>query len=133
MISSFPTQVFHPLFMGSEYVGPAISHFQEITSTYPWFWVASLTGVAFVEGKTIQKGWGTVSGMTGVGDLKESYYPGDLGFDPLGIAPKNTNEFTIMQTQELDLGRIAMIGVTGMIAQEVVDGRGILEHILNAV
>lgn len=119
--------------MGPEFIGPATKHFQEITATYPWFWVAALTGIAFVEGKTIQKGWGSVSDMTGVGDLKESYYPGDLGFDPLGLAPRTTQDMRFMQTQELDIGRIAMIGVVGMIAQECVDGRGIIEHLLNLV
>lgn len=117
--------------MGPSFIGPATMHFQEITAQYPWFWVAALTAIGVVEGKTIQQGWGTVSGMTGTGDLKESYYPGDLGFDPLGLAPRNTPDFRVMQTQELDLGRLAMIGVAGMIAQECVDGQGILEHVLS--
>lgn len=119
--------------MGPLYVGAAIYHFQEITTTYPLFWVGSLALVAFVEGQTILNAWGTVSPVTGVGNLKEEYYPGDLGFDPLGLAPKDGDDFRLIQSQELDLGRYAMIGVLGMIAQECVDGKGIVEHVLTQI
>lgn len=74
-----------------------------------------------------------MSPVTGVGNLKEEYYPGDLGFDPLGLAPKDGEDFRLIQSQELDLGRYAMIGVLGMIAQECVDGQGILEHFISLV
>lgn len=126
-------EVFHPLFMGPLYVGAAIFHFQEITTTYPLFWVGSLALVAFIEGQTILDAWGSVSPVTGVGNLKEDYYPGDLGFDPLGLAPKDGDDFRLIQSQELDLGRYAMIGVLGMIAQECVDGKGIIEHVLTQI
>lgn len=117
--------------MGPLYVGAAIFHFQEITTTFPLFWVGALALVAFIEGQTILSAWGSVSPITGVGNLKEEYYPGDLGFDPLGLAPKDGAEFFLMQSQELDLGRYAMLGVLGMIAQECVDGKGIVEHIIS--
>lgn len=126
-------QVFHPLFMGPLYVGAAIFHFQEITTTFPLFWVGALALVAFIEGQTILNAWGTVSPMTGVGNLKEEYYPGDLGFDPLGLSPKDGGDFFLMQSQELDLGRYAMLGVLGMIAQECVDGKGIIEHVISQI
>lgn len=29
------TQEYHPLFMGKEFIGPAIEHFQEITAQFP--------------------------------------------------------------------------------------------------
>ena len=34
-IASAPYQQFHPLFMGPDYIGPAVDHFQEITAQYP--------------------------------------------------------------------------------------------------
>ena len=52
--------------------------------------------------------------------LKEGYYPGDLGFDPLGLKPTNPAELAEMQTKELNNGRLAMIGIAGMVAQELV-------------
>lgn len=57
---------------------------QQIATVYPLFWVASVGLIAFIEGQTIKDAWGTVSPVTGVGNLNEEYYPGDLGFDPLG-------------------------------------------------
>lgn len=182
-----------------------ISPLQQIATVYPLFWVASVGLIAFIEGQTIKDAWGTVSPVTGVGNLKEEYYPGDLGFDPLGeklspgmrgacclvrhsplvrhrartpqvllqhtsnmffsffflnirprkvsdfffsvrfpfasgrlaltegLAPKDGEDFRLIQSQELDLGRYAMIGVLGMVAQECIDGQGILEHVISRV
>jgi hypothetical protein len=64
-----------------------------------------------------------------IADLKEEYIPGDLGFDPLGIAPKTEEGFTEMQTKELNNGRLAMIAIAGQVAQELVDGKGLIEHL----
>ena len=52
--------------------------------------------------------------------LKDNYYPGDVGFDPLNLKPTNADEFATMQTKELQNGRLAMLGAAGMIAQELV-------------
>merc|ERR1712013_429240 len=62
------------------------------------------------------------------GQLNDSYYPGDIGFDPLGIKPEDPEELDLMITRELQNGRLAMIAAAGMITQEVVDGLGIFEH-----
>lgn len=58
--------------------------------------------------------------------LRENYYPGDLGFDPLGLKPTDPVEFAKIQTKELQNGRLAMLGVAGMCAQELVNHRTIL-------
>ena len=52
--------------------------------------------------------------------LRPGYTPGDLSFDPLGLAPSDPAEFKAMQTKELNNGRLAMIAIAGMIAQELV-------------
>jgi hypothetical protein len=59
--------------------------------------------------------------------LREQYYPGDIGFDPLGLKPADPKEFANMQTKELQNGRLAMLGVAGMCAQELVNHRTIFE------
>ena len=64
----------------------------------------------------------------GFNQLKEDYVPGDLAFDPLGLKPEDPEEFNIMQTKELQNGRLAMLAAAGFLAQEAVDGKGILEH-----
>jgi hypothetical protein len=50
------------------------------------------------------------------------YYPGDLGFDPLGLAPQDPYEFRIMQEKELAHCRLAMVAAIGFLVQEVVTG-----------
>ena len=62
------------------------------------------------------------------GLLRERYVPGDLNFDPLGLKPTDPKEFEIMQTKELQNGRLAMLAAAGFMAQELVDGKGIIEH-----
>jgi hypothetical protein len=61
--------------------------------------------------------------------LRDSYYPGDLGFDPLGLKPTDAKKFATMQTKELQNGRLAMIGVAGMCAQELVNHKTIMATI----
>ena len=48
--------------------------------------------------------------------------PGDLGFDPLGLKPTNDKDLKSMATKELNNGRLAMVGIAGMVAQELVSG-----------
>jgi hypothetical protein len=55
----------------------------------------------------------------------KSRVPGDLGFDPLGIKPKNDKDFMTMQNKEILNGRLAMIAVAGIVAQEQVTGEKI--------
>uniref|UniRef100_A0A7R9U0X8 Plastid light harvesting protein n=2 Tax=Pinguiococcus pyrenoidosus TaxID=172671 RepID=A0A7R9U0X8_9STRA len=118
---------FHPLF-GGAISGPAIFEFQQVDNVYPLFWVAFGTAVAFVEGTTINQGWESIRETKArgadVAGLKEDYTPGDIGFDPLGLCPKDEAGFAEMRTKELNHCRLAMIGVAGMVAQELVLGPG---------
>ena len=50
--------------------------------------------------------------------------PGDFGFDPLGLKPKDATKYKEMQLKELKNGRLAMIALGGMVAQSVVTGHG---------
>ncbi|CAB1118535.1 LHCP [Ectocarpus sp. CCAP 1310/34] len=117
---------YHPLFMGPDYIGPAVDHFQEITAQYPEFWVFSLLGMAFIEYNTITTAFDTPSAVTGEGGLKEDYSPGDLGFDPLNLKPDDEEALDVMKTKELNNGRLAMIGIAGMLVQELVNPANIL-------
>merc|ERR1712232_100848 len=63
------------------------------------------------------------------GKMRADHYPGDIGFDPLGLEPEDSEEFDIMATKELQHGRLAMLAAAGFLAQEAVDGKGIFEHI----
>jgi len=61
--------------------------------------------------------------------LREKYYPGDIGFDPLGLKPTDAKEFDAMQAKELSNGRLAMLAAAGMVAQELVNGKPILGNL----
>merc|ERR1712086_1079373 len=61
-------------------------------------------------------------------EVRDSYYPGDVGFDPLGLKPGGAEDFAVMATKELQHGRLAMLAPAGLVAQELVDGKEILVH-----
>jgi hypothetical protein len=63
--------------------------------------------------------------------LNDDYYPGDLGFDPLGLKPKGAADFATRQTKELNNGRLAMIGAIGMLVQEQITNEPIMDTLHN--
>ena len=61
-------------------------------------------------------------------------YPGNVGFDPLGLSPKyldTPEKMKAMRTKELNNGRLAMVSVAGFIFQELLDNQQLLEHLNN--
>jgi hypothetical protein len=108
--------------------GPVISH---LTQTPKLLWVFLLFSVSFIELLRAQIGFVEPEKvpMDQPGLLRSSYVPGNLGFDPLGLAPRDPLEFKVMQTKELSNGRLAMIAMIGIMAQECVDHKGIGEHL----
>ena len=48
--------------------------------------------------------------------------PGDFGWDPLKIRPKDATKLDIMQTKEIKNGRLAMVSLLGMFAEELASG-----------
>ena len=107
--------------------GPAITHFTQV----PDGWDALIiTFIGAAEAQRAQIGW--VDPADALYDqpglLRDDYYPGDIGFDPLGLRPEDPEELNLMITKELQNGRLAMLAAAGFLAQEAVDGKGILEH-----
>ena len=51
--------------------------------------------------------------------IRSDYESGNLGWDPLGLAPSDAAELKAMKTKELNNGRLAMLGIAGMIGQEL--------------
>jgi len=115
-------EAFHPLFSGDN--GPAIEQMPQLP---PWLWVGMTLGIGIAEGVRIQKGWANpYAGPERSQNefrLKPDYTPGDLGFDPLGLAPADPAEFRLMQERELSHSRLAMIAAAGFLAQEAVTGQ----------
>ena len=107
--------------------GPGITHLAQVPAV---FWVLLTVAIGAAEQKRATIGWVEPENVPVAqpGLLREEYIPGDLGFDPLGLKPEDPEELKILQTKELQNGRLAMLAAAGFIAQELVDGKGIIEH-----
>jgi len=93
------------------------------TVLFPFF-----LAINIAEALRASTGW-VEPGLGPLFTLRETYYPGDIGFDPFGLKPKDAKDFANMQTKELSNGRLAMLAAAGMCAQEQVNGQGILENL----
>ncbi len=91
------------------------------TVLFPFFLTINI-----VEALRASRGW-VEPGLGPLFTLRENYYPGDIGFDPLGFKPKDAKEYADMQSKELSNGRLAMLAAAGMCVQEQINGQGILE------
>ena len=113
-------EVFPPMFDFAD--GPAARQLDLVLSTSQ-----GLTGGSFLlliifmtELTRADKGWQKPDVMPF--SLLDGYLPGDLGFDPMGLKPKDAAGFLAMQNKEINNGRLAMIAAAGIVAQEVVTG-----------
>ena len=83
----------------------------------PVYWVACLAGAAAIDL------YGIMSASK-----KPGYTPGDLGFDPFGVYPKDEEGQKWFQTAELKNGRLAMIAITAFAVQELVTKTGVVDE-----
>jgi hypothetical protein len=120
---------FHPLFGGDIDVPSAIA-FQ--ATPLELFWPAVLAALAIPEFPAIETFKNPID-PNGVYVDRRTFaisadrVPGDLGFDPLGLKPKDEEEFLAMQNKELNNGRLAMIAILGFVEQELVSNQKILD------
>merc|ERR1712032_738639 len=75
------------------------------------------------------QGWKAPGNGVEFQDLNDDYFPGDVDFDPLGLKPEDADEFFEMSSKELQHGRLAMLGVAGIVAQELVNGKEIFVNL----
>merc|ERR1712151_36140 len=85
------------------------------------FWPLLSGALLFEEYRSSQGGGLDVLG----GTRASGTAPGDYGWDPLGLKPKNAQEFKNLQNKELNNGRLAMLAAAGWIAQEQATGHKI--------
>merc|ERR1719506_991770 len=110
----------HPLFSGDG--GPAIDQIPQLPV---WVWGVMLAGIGNAEQVRIAKGWQKLDPRTSTASqtLRDGYIPGDLGFDPANIRPKDPEKLRLMQERELANGRLAMLGAAGFLLQEALTGQ----------
>jgi len=106
--------------------GPAITHFSQVQQG---FWEPLLIAIGLAESYRVSLGWATPTGE-GFNSVKDDYELGNLGFDPLNLAPKDDPvAWKDLQTKELNNGRLAMIAIAAFTAQELVSNQEIFEHL----
>jgi len=89
------------------------------------FWPAIFLAIALPElakkeysySKVKKLGWWEIDENDAV-EMPADVIPGDYGFDPLGLKPKDAKGFLEMQNKELANGRLAMLAAAGILAQE---------------
>ena len=111
--------------------GPAIRHLDLLDEKFPEFGEMFILLCAFIEGWSIVNKWEpreVTRSLKRAARLRDDSEPGDLGWDPLGWYPSNPTEQAIIKTKELQNGRLAMLAVAGIAAQELLDGKEVLCH-----
>lgn len=83
----------------------------------PIYWLACIAGAAAID----------LYGIKGASKSAD-YTPGNLGFDPLGVFPKDPEGRKWMETAEIKNGRLAMIAITAFAFQELVTQTGVVNE-----
>jgi light-harvesting complex I chlorophyll a/b binding protein 4 len=109
---------FHPLF-GSIDV-PSYIAFQE--TPLQTFWPIVILTIATLEVFSVFTFNSPFGPDAELWSIRSDHTAGDLGFDPLGLKPSSAAELKLLQTKELNNGRLAMLAAAGMIAQELATG-----------
>jgi len=84
----------------------------------PLYWVGCVVAAAAIDAYGISRSKSN----------DPAYFPGNLGFDPLGMYPKDEEGQQRMQLAEIKNGRLAMIAVTAFAFQEFVSKVGVVDE-----
>ena len=108
----------------SQVTGPAINHFQQVPAT---FWGLLGAFIFVIECNRVQTAWQNPFEADKLFLLKGDYTPGDYNFDPLKLSAGKDGEWlNDMKLKEVNNGRVAMVAISGMVAQELVNGLNLI-------
>lgn len=108
----------------SQVTGPAVNHFQQVPAT---FWGLLGASIFVIEANRVQIAWQNPFDAEKLFLLKSDYTPGDYDFDPLNLAKgKDADWLNDMKLKEINNGRVAMVAISGMVAQELVNGLNLI-------
>eukprot|EP01040_Poterioochromonas_malhamensis_P010558 gene10558-11495_t len=110
-----------PVLFNGEVTGPALYHPQQVQEIFPYVWPAVLAIISIVEIISITKGFNPF----GEKKFSSGYTPGRLGFDPLNLLVEGREAYNNILTREINNGRLAMLGIAGILAQEYVTGQSV--------
>lgn len=85
-----------------------------LASVDPLFWVGAISAATTLEFIATKNG--------------EDRAPGDFGFDPLSLGGSNDEEQLYMQEAEIFNGRLAMLAITGFVAQEFLTNMAVVNE-----
>merc|ERR1712078_361515 len=87
---------FHPLFSGDG--GPAIDQIPQLPV---WLWFVMAGGIGAAEAYRINIAFRELDGekLKAETALRPGYEPGQIGFDPLGLAPEDPAEFRVTSAE----------------------------------
>ena len=108
---------FHPLF-GGDIDTPSYVAFQQ--TPLQKFWPIVVAAIGFIEFKTSVPTFEDPD--VARWKVKTDRVAGDLGFDPLGMKPKDAAGLKSVATKEINNGRLAMLAIAGMVGQELATG-----------
>jgi hypothetical protein len=108
----FPlAESFHPLF-GGDIDAPSYIAFQ--ASPLQTFWPIVVGAIFLAESASYVTRMENPSETGNYWTFKEDALPGNLGWDPLRLG-----KTTDLRAEELTVGRVAMLGIAGMVLQEL--------------
>jgi hypothetical protein len=84
----------------------------------PVYWAVILAAGVLIDLKQINT----------ANENKPDYFPGNLGWDPLNVYPKNREGQLDMQKKEVANGRLAMVAIAAFVAQEYVSKLGVVDE-----
>jgi len=82
--------------------------------TNPLFWIATIGAAAALEFVTTKNG--------------DGHEPGDFGFDPLSLTGAGFEQQFFVQEAEIFNGRLAMLAITGFVAQEFTTNTAVIHE-----